>query len=807
MTLEGDHAPDRSGRPASRSGDAESRSPILRLRTGAQVGAALAINKPTVLGREADIAIDDHEISRRHARIRHEGEDLVVEDLGSSNGTWVNGNRVERAVLRPGDVLTLGRTIIDVVRPEDAASTGPSRAPSLATAIGSVEVRPAPVEGQLRPITALFADVVGSTALGERLDPDEISTLIGECVSRMCVAVERFGGVVSSYMGDGIAAFFGFDQASEQDPELAAQAALSIISEIGRYAGEVQQSWGIADFNVRVGLNTGDAAVGAVGAAERANVALGDTTNVAARLQSLADPGTIAVGDETARGLRSRYVLEPLGEVSVKGRQARVRAWRLLGALDRPTMPEQRRLVGREAELTVLRSVTDAVFSGDGRVLFLVGDLGVGKTRLLAELESIVDRRAVVLQAFCAAAPVAPPYGPFASMLRSWLGTERDEPAPSVRIKLRSRLESLGGDASGSANGLAVLLDLGHDHGVRQPTDPVAAYLGWMEALAARGPVLVALDDIHWLEPSSAALALSLAELAMRVPLLFVSTLRPERESHGWQIRTSARVAHPTRAKEMDLRPLSEEQTRELISELDPRTDPTTRDEVIRRAEGNPLFVEQLLRASREGGSFLPGQSSVRTVATARLLPPALASVFVGRIDRLPEEVREVAQIAAAIGRTFSKRLLVRVVDRAKVESAMPMLVEAGIVADRDPEPEPSWSFTHALLRDAVLSTLVRSRRREIFNRVATAFEDSVAAARDEHLELLAYYYARSDDSAKALHYQERAAQRAFRVGADTEASDRLMKAAQLAAELEDDEAATRIATQLRRYPKTGPTA
>src|SRR5438128_276066 len=377
-------------------------APILCIRTGGRVGTSIVIRKPVVIGRAADVTIDDHEISRRHARIRIEGHALVVEDLGSSNGTWVNGARVERVVLRPGDVLTLGRTILEVVAAEGGAARTRAR-------------RPAPIEGQLRPITALFADVVGSTALGERLDPDEISTLIGECVSKMCVAVERFGGTVSAYMGDGIAAFFGLDQASEQDPELAAQAALAIISAISRYSADVERDWAITDFNVRVGLNTGDAAVGVVGSSDRANVALGDTTNVAARLQGLAEPGTIAIGDETADELRGRFLLEPLGEVRVKGRQAPVRAWRLLGALDRPSAPERRRLVGRDSERALLRSVVDDVCAGDGRVLFLVGDLGIGKTRLLAELEAIVGHRAVVLQAFCAASPVSPPYGPFAA--------------------------------------------------------------------------------------------------------------------------------------------------------------------------------------------------------------------------------------------------------------------------------------------------------------------------------------------------------------------------------------------------------
>ena len=771
--------------------------PSLRVRNGPSAGVSIAIRGSVVLGRQAEVTVPDHEVSRQHARIRPEGRALVVEDLGSANGTWLNGRRVEHAVLRNGDVLTLGRTTLEVVAPEAGLATGPASGASLLRGPREGPPTPArPIEGQLRPITALFADVVGSTALGERLDPDEISTLIGECVSQMTRAVERFGGVVSTYSGDGIAAFFGLDQASEQDPELAAHAALAIISAISLYSRDVDRTWGIADFNVRVGLNTGHAAVGAVGSADRPNVALGDTTNVAARLQGLAKPGTIAVGEETANELRGRFALEPLGEVSVKGRRAPVWAWRLLGALDRPTFSERRLILGRDGELAVLRSLIDDVCDGAGRVLFLVGEIGMGKTRLLGELHSLVGVRSVVLQAFCAATPVSPPYGPFAAILRAWLGADRDELEPVLQAKLRLRLAPFGGLPTTAAAGLARLLGLEPEDGDRDGVGPAAAFTAWVKALATQRPLVLALDDIHYLERSSAMLALDLAELAMQVPLLFVSTLRPDRESHAWGIRTSARVAHPTRAQELWLQPLSDEHAGELIGELAPDMDPAVRNEVVRRAEGNPLFVEQLARAVQEGTSLAAEQPNVRTVATARLLPPAVASVFVGRIDRLPADVRRVAQSAAAIGRTFGHSLLSRVVGPEAVDLAIPVLVEAGIVAERDPEPEQAWSFTHALLRDAALSTLPRSRRRDIFQRVAIAFEESVATP-DQHLELLAYYHARGTDPSKALAFHELAARKALRAGANTEASTQLRMAADLAAVLQDEDAAKRIAAQL----------
>src|ERR671937_1291944 len=344
----------------------------LKIRSGNRAGTTLAIEKPIIIGRDADVTLDDSEVSRRHAKVFAGSDALVIEDLASSNGTWVNGRRVGRAQLRAGDVVTLGRTVLEVVASVGGATTTKRR--SDREPFAEIARRPSSpqAEQQLRPITALFADVVGSTAVGERLDPDELSAVIGECVARMTQAVEGFDGTVSTYTGDGIAAFFGLERASAEDAEHAARAALAIISSVAQYAADVERTWHISDFNVRVGVNTGDAAVGTAGSAQRPNVALGDTTNVAARLQALADPGTIAIGDETAEELRGRFLLVPLGDVHLRGRQAAVRAWQLRGALERPSVSEPRRIVGREPELAQLRTAVGELCAGRGGMLFLV---------------------------------------------------------------------------------------------------------------------------------------------------------------------------------------------------------------------------------------------------------------------------------------------------------------------------------------------------------------------------------------------------------------------------------------------------
>ncbi|HEY7452157.1 MAG TPA: adenylate/guanylate cyclase domain-containing protein, partial [Candidatus Limnocylindria bacterium] len=254
---------------------------------------------------------------------------------------------------------------------------------------------------ELRPITALFADISGSTGLGERLAPDEVKALIGECVTRMSRAVEEYGGTVQAYQGDGICAYFGVPVAHEDDPERAALAGLRIVELMTAYAREAEEAWGVTDLSVRVGVNSGRAGVGVVGSGDPQVVALGDATNVAARLESQAAPGTIAVGEETARRLEERFVLESLGDLTVKGRAEPVHAWRLLGPQLVAEAPTGRPLIGRDAELRRLGDALARLESGQGQVVLLVGEAGLGKSRLLEELEGRADGRITWLEGHC----------------------------------------------------------------------------------------------------------------------------------------------------------------------------------------------------------------------------------------------------------------------------------------------------------------------------------------------------------------------------------------------------------------------
>ncbi|HXJ63082.1 MAG TPA: adenylate/guanylate cyclase domain-containing protein, partial [Actinomycetota bacterium] len=639
-------------------------------------------------------------------------------------------------------------------------------------------VSPAPAataEGdEMRPITALFADIVGSTSLGERLGPDEVKALVGECVSRMSRAVEEFGGTVQAYMGDGICAYFGVPAAHEDDEERAARAGMRITQLVAEYGRDIEAGWGIAGFNVRVGINSGPAAVGLVGGSDPQEVALGDTTNVAARLQSAADPGTISVGDQAARRLAGTFELESLGPISVKGRAESVLAYRLLGGRPDPEADQSSVLVGREAERAWLVTVLDDLVAGRGQVLLISGDTGLGKTRMLGELETIAGGRVTWLEGRCLSYGGDLLYWPFVEMLRKWLGVAEGEPEVAVRTRLRARLAPLmQGDVD------AVLPALGRLLSVRLDADPEdemvpegpsdvarqirSAYRAWIQRLARERPVVMAIDDLHWADPSTRELAEDLLELTDGAPVLLAGAFRQETTSEGWKLRLKVLTDYFHRASEVPLRPLTPAAADELLSLILPggMLDPETRQEIVTRAEGNPLYLQELLRAVVESA----GQDRSRTWTLpstgASLLPSNLESLFISRIDRLPQSARRLAQAAAVAGRTFPVRVAAAVLDRDDVADDLAVLLRAEIVRELRRYPELECSFQHGLLQQAALSTLTPARRRLFYGRAAHAYEELYSNSLEDRLEILALYYYRSDEQDRALDYLERAGDRA----------------------------------------------
>jgi class 3 adenylate cyclase len=766
------------------------------------------VNEPLTVGRgeDAGFVVEDPEMSRLHAVFRQGDEGIEVEDLGSLNGTWVNGSRIGKAtLLAPGDVVDLGLTRIGVL---SARTPEPLR--SHEGGLRADASTPEAIQDELRPVTALFADVVGSTAVGEDLPPDEVKALIGGCVDRMARAVEQFGGVIDAYMGDGIAAFFGFPIAHEDDAERAARAALRIIEVIGEYANEVQATWDLPDFSVRVGVNSGQVGVGMVGAGARRQVALGDAMNVAARLQAAAAPGGIVIGDRTARDLGDRFLTASLGKIEVKGRRAPVEAWRLLSTRAPRARDEARTLVGRTHETEQLKAAADALFAGRGQIILLLGEPGIGKTRVVEWFRGRCGNTTTWLEGQCVSYGGELSYSPFAEILRESLGAREAEAAPETLSKLRSELEQLRVPKVSEvlpylASLLSLKLDADSEEIVRVlPPDQLAmhirrAYCTWVRALAGRGPVSLVLEDFHWADRLTRKLAEGLLEIVDEAPLLLATTFRIEPETEGWRLRTRALMDHPHRAVELRLGPLTEAESGQLLSLLAPgKLDDDAKREVIARAEGNPLFLEQLLRSLLETGGLAPRRTWALTVSADKL-PSALESLLLARIDALSTSARRLAQVAAIVGRSFSPTVLAAVGELDQLEKNIALLLRADIIRELRPLPAREYVFTHGLLREAALSTLTRARRGELYRLIATAFETVFADSLDEHLEQLAFYHGRAGDLQVALEYLERATSHAAALQANTQAAELAKRAIAVSEKLGDVDAKQRIELQMAR--------
>ena len=792
------------------------------MREGPLAGQRIAVETELIVGRvDADLIIDDPLVSRRHAVIRFVVGVLEIEDLGSLNGTWVNGERLETLrTLSAGDLIQLGGASLEV-EAEPVERGGTVLAPTLRTrepAVRTAQARadtPAEVaqlpakEDELRLVTALFADIVGSTTLGERLGTEQTKLVIGDCVSRMSRAVEQFGGVVQAYMGDGIAAFFGFPRAHENDAERAARAALAIAAEVHDYAEEVQRAWQISDFNVRIGINTGESAVGLVGAASPQTVSMGDTTNVAARLQSIAAPGSIVVGEATAKTLIRTFALEPLGDVTVKGRREPVNTWRLVGPQAAIRTASARPLVNREAEMSGLRTALDELEVGRGQIILLLGEAGIGKTRLLVELRSHAAGRATWLEGHCYSYGTEVVYGPLVQMLKDWLGAEEGEAPLAVWTKLRAKLGLLPASQlpdvlPNLAHLLSLKLDSAEEERIARASpselarEVRRAYCTWVASLAEHGPVVVAIEDVHWVDAASRELIEELLELTEQEGLLIFMTLRVDSASEGWRMRLRALSDHPHRTAEQRLTPLDADAARLLLRGL-PRSAELDEDElnlIVMGAEGNALYLEELVNAFADSAS-LRQHTWAPTVTGPKILTPTLESLLLARIDALPEDCRRLAQLAAVIGRSFLQRVLQEISGTDDVEEELTALVRADVIRELRRYPEPEFIFRHGLLQQASLSTLPPTRRRALHGAVAVALERLFASSLNDHLEVIAHHYARSDEPVKALDYLDRAGQRAAALDATDSARELWGQALKVAQKLGDLAATERVQERL----------
>jgi class 3 adenylate cyclase/predicted ATPase len=651
---------------------------------------------------------------------------------------------------------------------QEAAERRDSAA-TMAADSASLRSASAEVAGERRYLTVMFCDLVGSTGISAKLDAEEWRDLIGAYLDAASAAVAEMGGHVAKKLGDGLLALFGYPIAHENDAERAARAALLIQRALAELNAK-NAGVGKPELSTRIGLDVGPAVLDAAGEI------YGDVANIAARVQTLAEPGAILITARVQRQVAGLFVAEDRGNQELKGVPERLTLFRLVRASGGGRRARQRHLtplIGREEEIAMLNRRWERARHGDGQLVLIVGEPGVGKSRLIEEFHAgLREVPHSWLEWTCSQLLQNSPLHPIAEWSRQRSGSA-ETPAEQRLADLENSLAQVKLDTAENAALLAPLLDipLPQDRVPALPPEEfrrrqLAAMTNWVMAGARSQPVVLALEDIHWADPTTLDLLSGIAERGALVPLFVVITARPE-----FRPLWGARSHHST----ISLAPLDRRQVRDMISELAARHALAKEiiDNVTERSGGVPLFVEEVTRLLLERGE----QGGVQAI------PPTLQQSLMARLDRLGP-AREVAQIGAVIGRDFSYQLLCAVagIDDTPLQAALERLAEADILLVRGLPPEADYRFKHALIQDAAYENLLKSRRQILHYRVTEILRAAAGAFVEP--ELLAHHFAQAGLIEDAIEWWGKAGQRSLERSALSEAAEQITRALNLIATL-----------------------
>ena len=692
-------------------------------------------------------------------------------------------NDVDVTVLRhltDGDLEKIGVSLGHRKRMLAAIAELAGAAPATPEPVAATEQKPQE-NAERRQVTVMFSDLVGSTALSARMDPEDLREIISTYQKCVTETVRRFGGFVAKYMGDGVLIYFGYPQAHEDDADRAVRAGLEVIAAVTALEAPVP-------LQTRVGIATGLVVVGDLigsGEAQERGI-VGETPNIAARLQGVAEPNTVVISDSTRKLLGNLFELEDLGAKDLKGIAGPVKTWAAL----RPGSVESRfealhgsgltALVGREEELELLLRRWSKAKTGEGQVVLLSGEAGIGKSRLTAALlESVVGEPHTRLRYFCSPQHTDSALYPIISQMERAAGFAHDHTAQAKLDKLDAVLAQSFTPPREAAL-FAEMLSLPNDS--RYPTlemtpqqrrqKTIEAFTGQVEALSRSNPVLMIFEDAHWIDPTSLETLGRTVERIRTLGVLLVVTYRPEFEP-PWIGRTAVTA--------LTLNRLGEHEIAAMIDRVsgNKALPASIRHDIIERTDGIPLFVEEMTKAVLEAESEGAARQTAGAIPSpAFAVPASLHASLMARLDRLGS-AKEVAQIGAVIGREFSHALLGAVVGKpeAELQSALDRLVAPGLLFRQGAPPHATYLFKHALVQDAAYGTLLREPRRSLHARIAETLESQFAEIAESQPELLARHFTEAGLIEKAASLWGKAGQRSLERSALVEAGELLTRA------------------------------
>ena len=693
----------------------------------------------------------------------------------------------------------------------------------------------AATEGERKTVTALFADIKGSTELEQDLDPEEARAIVDPALKLMIEAVRRYDGYIVQSTGDGIFALFGAPVAHEDHPQRALYAALRMQEELTRYSARLREA-GNLPIEARVGVNTGEVVVRSIttGEGHTEYTPIGHTANLASRMQALAPTGSIAISEQTRKFVEGYFQLKPLGPTRVKGVSEPVNVYEVTGLgplrsrLERAAGRGFTKFVGRQREMDAMKAAAERAKAGRGQIVAAMAEAGVGKSRLIFEFKATSAAGWMVLEAFSVSHGKASSYLPVIDLLHSYFKIALQDDQRTRREKIAGRIAILDRTLEGAIPYLYSLLGIAEQSDPLAQMDPQTRRRGTLDAIkrillreSLNQPLMVIFEDLHWIDEATQALLNLLADSIGTAKILLLVNYRPE-YSHQWNSKTYY--------TQLRLDPLSRESADEMLSAL--LTSPATatpsqgasrersggdidvtervrgqdldalKKLIIEKTEGNPFFMEETVLVLFDDGALKRNGTVKLTKSLNQLkIPPTVQAILAARIDRLAPDHKDLLQTLAVIGKEFKLGLVRRVAANSEPELE-PMLSELQLgefIYEQPAVGDIEYTFKHAMTHDVAYNSVLNERRRMLHGRIGPALESMYADNLDDHVAELAHHYASSGNPRKAVEYCMRAVQQCGRRGSRAEALAQFETGLEQLQKLPDDDARAELEFDFRQ--------
>jgi len=674
----------------------------------------------------------------------------------------------------------------------------PASQSAQSVSVAAEQVDASALEGERKTVTALFADIKGSTELEQDLDPEEARAIVDPALKLMIEAVHRYDGYIVQSTGDGIFALFGAPVAHEDHPQRALYAALRLQEGLKRYSAQLRET-GNLPLKARVGVNTGEVVVRSIttGEGHTEYTPIGHTNNLASRMQALAPTGSIAISEQTRKFVEGYFTLKQLGPTRVKGVSEPVNVYEITGLGPLRTRLQQAagrgftKFVGRQLEMDAMKAAAEQARAGRGQIVAAIAEAGVGKSRLMFEFKATSSAGWMVLEAFSVSHGKASSYLPVIELLHSYFKIASQDDQRTRREKIAGRIAILDRSLESAIPYLYSLLGISEASDPLAQMDPQTRRRGTLDAIkriilreSLNQPLMIIFEDLHWIDEATQALLNLLADSIGTSKILLLGNYRPE-YSHQWGSKTYY--------TQLRLDPLGKESADEMLTALlgDDKDLAPLKRLIIERTEGNPFFMEETVLVLFDDGALVRNGTLRLTKALNELkIPPTVQAILAARIDRLPADHKDLLQTLAIIGTEFRLGLVRKVAAKPGPELE-PMLSELQLgefIYEQPAVGDVVYTFKHALTHDVAYNSVLNERRRMLHGRIGPALESMYPDSLDDHVAELAHHYARSGNPVKAVDYCRRAVGQCAARGSSAEAAAQFKTGLEQLHKLPDDD-------------------